>query len=137
MDESTSSPAVSGMRRKHHLLGVHSGLLTQAHLGAAHRLPWDDKSEPRISIAFNVELVDPEWTKSQLADPSTSKAPNQKWVKLMGGDTYSGWSKKQKALRLDWDNDVLIRYYYNMRAVIEAYGDVDEAGVSTDHGSTI
>ncbi len=100
-------------------------------------MPWTETSEPRISIAFNVELVDPEWTRTQLADPSTSKAPNQKWVKLMGDDTYGGWSKKQRALRLRWDNDVLIRYYYNMRAVIEAYSDGDEGEVSTDHGDII
>ena len=101
-------------------------------------MPWTEKTEPRISIAFNVELVDPEWTRSQLADPSTSKAPNQKWVKLMNDETYDGWSKKQKAVRLDWANDVLIRYYYNMRAVIEGYeGEDEDAGVSTDHGDVI
>lgn len=55
----------------------------------------------------------------------------------MGDDTHGGWSKKQRALRLPWGNDVLIRYYYNMRAVIEAYGDEDEVEVSTDHGDTI
>jgi hypothetical protein len=55
----------------------------------------------------------------------------------MGDDTYGGWSKKQRALRLRWDNDVLIRYYYNMRAVIEAYSDGDEGEVSTDHGDII
>jgi hypothetical protein len=35
-------------------------------------VPWVDKSHPRISIAFNVELVDPEWTKSQVSTNETN-----------------------------------------------------------------
>ena len=78
----------------------------------------------------------PVW--NQLEDPGSSKVSAQKWSKLMSDDTYTGWSKKQRSsAKISWAEDVLIRYYYNMRSVIEGYETVGDGGPATDHGSVL
>ena len=69
------------------------------------------------------ELIDPEWQKQQLKDPSQSKTNFQKWVRLMGDDTVGGWAKSKKAaealekelgnmrLRKVWDCSTVREYY--------------------------
>ena len=58
------------------------------------------------------ELIDPEWQKQQLKDPSQSKTNFQKWVRLMGDDTVGGWAKSKKAAsKVEYGEDVLVKYY--------------------------
>ena len=52
--------------------------------GVSHAtLPWN-ASSPRMSLAFNVEFVDPEYYKATLGDKARSK--DQTFVRLMGDD---------------------------------------------------
>ena len=58
------------------------------------------------------ELIDPEWQKQHLKDPSQSKTNFQKWVRLMGDDTVGGWAKSKKAAsKVEYGEDVLVKYY--------------------------
>ena len=113
--------------------------------------------------AHAAELIDPEWQKQQLKDPSQSKTNFQKWARLMGDDTVGGWAKSKKAAsKVAYGEDVLVKYYCartappprssdpcastanggrcgatdNMRYVMEGYGDTD-GQPSTDHGDVI
>ena len=62
--------------------------------------------------AHAAELIDPEWQKQQLKDPSQSKTNFQKWARLMGDDTVGGWAKSKKAAsKVAYGEDVLVKYY--------------------------
>ena len=69
-----------------------------------------------MSLAFNVEFVDPEYYKATLGDKARSK--DQTFVRLMGDDMLpDGW----EAPDVDHTPELLTSHYHNFLSILKMY----------------
>eukprot|EP01052_Picozoa_sp_SAG31_P001413 SAG31_NODE_48_length_30945_cov_16.254263_13_plen_101_part_00 len=76
--------------------------------------PWNGTDGPRLSMAFNVEFVDPEFYKRWFGDKSV--ASDQHWTPLMSDAMTS--TPTTKTQRTD---SLLLEHYHNFYSIMRAY----------------